>query len=150
MTSSPESRRLKIAVADDDVAFLDLLRDVLEEYGHEVRTFMTIDEAYQAIVSYQPDVIIVDLLFPESKHGIDLISMLWLTEVTRHIPVIVCSAATAELREMQAYLHKKNIATLYKPFDLDELIDTVTQALRLAGVKPGQEPPETTPVDPQA
>ncbi|NOK58263.1 MAG: hypothetical protein GFH27_549279n69 [Chloroflexi bacterium AL-W] len=141
MHSSSLTERAKIAVVNDDATYLALIRDILEECDYDVTVFITVDDAYQAICVYNPDLIIVDLLFPDSKHGVDLISMLWLNRNTRHIPIVVCSAATAELREMQSYLHSKNIGTLYKPFDLDELIHTVAHALqsKTLSAEPGIE-----------
>ena len=130
MLSASLTERPRIAVVNDDATYLALIRDILEDCDYEVTAFITVDDAYQAICAYNPNLIIVDLLFPDSKHGVDLISMLWLNRNTRHIPIIVCSAATSQLREMQSYLHSKNIATLFKPFDLDELINTVAYALQ--------------------
>lgn len=45
------------------------------------------------------------------------------------IPVIVCSAASRELEEKQAFLAELGISMLAKPFDIDELYNHVRAAL---------------------
>ena len=46
------------------------------------------------------------------------------------IPVIICTAALQEVREQEDYLQKKEIQIVFKPFDVDELMHAVEQALR--------------------
>ena len=48
---------------------------------------------------------------------------------TEHLPVVVCTAAIALVRELEGHLHSKNIAVVLKPFDLDELADVIRTAL---------------------
>lgn len=116
---------LRVAVVNDDAAYLQLLQDLLSDEGYEVAVFHTVEVAYQQIRDYRPHLLIVDLLFPESKQGVDLISMLWLNSETRNIPIIVASAATVQLRSMEDMLRSKGITVLYKPFDLQELLDAI-------------------------
>jgi DNA-binding response OmpR family regulator len=113
---------LRVAVVNDDAAYLQLLQELLSDEGYEVAVFHTVEVAYQEIRNYQPHLLIVDLLFPESKQGVDLISMLWLHADTRAIPIIVASAATTQLKSMEDMLRAKGITVLYKPFDLEDLL----------------------------
>ena len=48
---------------------------------------------------------------------------------TAGIPVIVCSGAIKELKEIEGYLMQKNVGVLYKPFDIDELLRLVEKKL---------------------
>jgi hypothetical protein len=48
---------------------------------------------------------------------------------TADIPIIVCSGAIKELKEMEGYLVSKNIGVLYKPFDIDDLLNLVQTKL---------------------
>lgn len=116
---------LRVAVVNDDAAYLQLLQELLSDEGYEVAVFHTVEVAYQEIRGYQPHLLIVDLLFPESKQGVDLISMLWLNGETRNIPIIMASAATMQLKAMEDMLRSKGITVLYKPFDLEELLGAV-------------------------
>jgi hypothetical protein len=51
---------------------------------------------------------------------------------TANIPVIICSAAIKDLKEMEGYLTAKGVGVLYKPFDVDDLIRLVNLKLEEA------------------
>src|SRR5688572_26568960 len=115
----------RIVVANDDPAYLQMMREVLSDYGYDVTTCLTIDEGYECVSSVMPDLVIVDLLFPGTKQGIDLVTMMRLKKETQNIPVILCSAATKALREMEDHLRSQNLETLYKPFHIEELLTVI-------------------------
>jgi len=48
---------------------------------------------------------------------------------TAGIPVILCTAATREVREIDGYLVAHDIQVVAKPFDIDDLLNAVRQAL---------------------
>jgi DNA-binding response OmpR family regulator len=48
---------------------------------------------------------------------------------TAGIPVIVCTAATREVREIEGYLTAHDIQVVPKPFDIDDLLSAVKRAL---------------------
>ena|SRR5215467_7825486 len=50
---------------------------------------------------------------------------------TATIPVIVCTAATTEVHEIEGDPQSKGISVVAKPFDLDDLLLTVKRALQL-------------------
>ncbi len=52
---------------------------------------------------------------------------------TASIPIIICTASEKAVREMEGYLVSKNVLVVYKPFELDDLLTAVTQALQSAG-----------------
>jgi DNA-binding NtrC family response regulator len=76
-----------------------------------------------------PDLVISDHVFGEEKLGWQLVQRLKMDRETAEIPVIVCSAALKDLREMEGFLTEKNIGILYKPFDIDELLKLVERKL---------------------
>jgi CheY-like chemotaxis protein len=121
MSDESKPQPLKILVADNDGIYLEMMRDVLLDYGYDVITCSSMDEGYERICALMPDVVIVDLLFPGIKQGIDLVTMMRLNRQTQHIPVIICSAATKVMREMEDHLRSSRLELLYKPFDLDDL-----------------------------
>ena len=77
----------------------------------------------------KPDLIISDHVFGEEKMGWQFIQRLKMDRETADIPLIVCSGAIKELKEMEGYLMSKDIGVLYKPFDVDELINLVEAKL---------------------
>lgn len=51
---------------------------------------------------------------------------------TAAIPMIICSAAIRDLKEIEGHLTAQNVGVLYKPFDVDELISLVNRKLEEA------------------
>ncbi|HEX6210155.1 MAG TPA: response regulator [Methylomirabilota bacterium] len=49
---------------DDEQLICELLRDFLTDEGYEVATALTGAEALEAVPTFQPDVILVDMLMP--------------------------------------------------------------------------------------
>ncbi len=76
-----------------------------------------------------PDLIVLDVKMGHSHEGMLLLQKLKLYPPTKDIPVILCTAALAEMREQEETLRHKGIPVLYKPFDLDELLHLVQHAL---------------------
>jgi two-component system OmpR family response regulator len=54
----------RILIVDDEQLICELLRDFLTDEGYEVATALTGAEALEAVPTFQPDVILVDMLMP--------------------------------------------------------------------------------------
>src|SRR5438105_1772303 len=128
MSATP--RRARIAVINDDTAFLDLMRDLLETEGdHEVLLCREWSGAYEFVKREQPDVAILDIRIGGEEHGWTILNLLTLDPETRPVPIIVCSAAIQSLHEHQALLSRFGVRALPKPFDLDALLRTIDESL---------------------
>ena len=122
--------RARIAVINDDTAFLVLMRDLLEnEENFDVLVCKEWDNAYQFVKNEQPDLVILDIRIGGEEHGWTILNLLTLDPVTHHIPAIACSAAIQSLHEHQEMLTKLGIHALAKPFDLDTLLTTIEDTL---------------------
>src|SRR5947207_4162023 len=118
-------------VVNDTQEILELFRQILEEEGgFEVILCSFEPQMLEHIKEIKPDLIISDHVFGEEKIGWQFIQRLKMDRETAGIPVIVCSAAIKELKEMEGYLTQKNIGVLYKPFDVDELLNLVEIKLK--------------------
>jgi DNA-binding response OmpR family regulator len=123
-------RQPRIAVINDDTAFLTLMEELLEkEEGYEVRVCKEANNAYQFVKDFQPDLVILDIRVGHEENGWQILELLTLDPVTRPIPVIVCSAALHSLAEHQPVLENYGCDMLAKPFDLDALLAKVEAAL---------------------
>jgi DNA-binding response OmpR family regulator len=140
MHGTSEQAAFRIVVANDDPYYLQMMREVLTDYGYDVRTCITVDEGYECVSTVLPDLVIVDLLFPGTKQGIDLVTMMRLKKETQNIPIIMCSAATKALREMEDHLRSQKLATLYKPFHIEELITAIQRMEQGAAGEAAAEP----------
>src|SRR5580700_553375 len=78
-----------ILVADDDGEQVALQRKLLEALGHEVDTAVSPTAALQELEQRRPNLIIVDLRFPDAADGLGLIRAI--RETGCLLPVIVLS-----------------------------------------------------------
>jgi CheY-like chemotaxis protein len=124
--------RKHILVVNDTQEILELFQAILEEEaGYEVTLTSIKPQMLEMVKEIRPDLIISDHVFGEEKIGWQFIQRLKMDRDTAGIPIIVCSGAVKELREMEGYLTSKDIGVLYKPFDVDELILLVETKLSL-------------------
>jgi CheY-like chemotaxis protein len=122
--------RPRIAVINDDTVFLDLMRDLLEtEGGYEALICREWEDAHGFVKEQNPALLILDIRIGGEERGWTILNLLTLDPTTRHIPIIVCSAAIQSLHEHQDLLSKYGICALPKPFDLDALLETVARML---------------------
>jgi len=119
----------RILAVNDDQAILDLYTTVLEEEGYTVSLALMEIENAKEVEQLHPDLIILDLKMGRHNAGLLLLEQLRMYRPTKDIPVIICSAAVREIHEQADVLQQKGIPVLYKPFDLDELLETVQRML---------------------
>ena len=120
----------RIMVINDTQEILDMFRAILEEEGYEVilYSFAILDMTeYERV---KPDLIILDLVFGGEKSGWQMLQKLKMNRSTATIPIIVCTAATNAIREMEGYLLSKGVGVILKPFDIDDLLAAVKLALQ--------------------
>jgi CheY-like chemotaxis protein len=121
-----------ILVVNDTQEILELFRAILEEEaGYRVTLTSVKPQMLEMVKEIRPDLIISDHVFGDEKVGWQFIQRLKMDRETANIPLIVCSGAVKELREMEGYLTSKDIGVLYKPFDVDELLLMVASKLTL-------------------
>jgi CheY-like chemotaxis protein len=95
----------RIAVINDDTAFLDLMEELLEkDEGYDVSVCKEADSAYRFVKEQHPDLVILDIRVGHEENGWQILELLTLDPDTRPIPVIVCSAALHSLAEHEPLL----------------------------------------------
>ena len=114
-----------VLVIEDDQSNLELFREVLEDEGYRVSTTSSPDLEAQAILAFAPDVILLDLRFRDGSDGMAWLRMLKAREETRHIPVLICSAAHFQLDAIHDQLATWDCGIVPKPFELDELLTAI-------------------------
>ena len=88
----------KILFVDDDVDLGSTLSDVLRAEGFDVETIDTLNGAREALQAAPPDLLILDVMFPENlSGGFDLAREICESEATRHLPIILLTAVNQEL-----------------------------------------------------
>lgn len=119
----------RIAVVEDDDDIILLLREMFEDRGWDVLVHTGGRAAVETLRREQPDAILLDLWLEAAETGWEILQGLRMDPATRSIPVIVCSGAADQLRNKRAWLAQCGVPTVAKPFDIDELYETVDAVL---------------------
>jgi CheY-like chemotaxis protein len=112
----------KLLIVDDEVAILEALTDILSVEGYEVATAANGAEGLKRAGEERPDLILLDLMMPVMD-GQEMLRRLKESPDLRGIPVVVMSAGRVSKSELQGSRF------LAKPFELDDLLDTVSAEL---------------------
>ena len=119
----------RVAVINDDTAFLELMHALLLEEGYEAHCYKEGAAAYEQVRALDPAVIILDVRMGNPETGWQVLELLKLDRALSKKPIIVCSAAVSELQAHAPYLQSKGCMILAKPFDLDDLLGLLAQAV---------------------
>lgn len=126
-----------IAVVDDDPAFGELALDILGSEGHAATILAPRSDLMARLRTLRPRAIIIDWRLGEGQEAPTaepVLRDLAEDRELRGIPVIVCSADMAALRETVPQLPDHlTLSTLEKPFAVDGFIAAVDDALRDSG-----------------
>jgi DNA-binding response OmpR family regulator len=108
-----------VLVVDDERPIVDLLQDLLQDQGYEVRRAYDGITALQLIERELPDLVVTDVMMPRLD-GLALFNEIRTRTAT--LPVILMSAAVTP--------RKIDATFIPKPFDIDTLLDLVDEKLQ--------------------
>ena len=120
-------KRQKILVVDDEPDIRQLIKLRLELRKYEVLTAEDGQTAVATAQAMKPDLILMDVIMP-GQNGYSTCRQLKDLEVTKHIPVVFLTAKGRQDDIMQGTLVGA-AAYLTKPFDTEQLLQTVETAL---------------------
>lgn len=119
----------RIAIVNDDRAFIALVAELLQEQGWETISLHEGNAAFERIKREQPDLVILDIRMEQPDTGWRVLNLLMLDPVTRPIPVIMCSADWTELSAKEEWMNERGVGILPRPFDLDDLYAAVEHGM---------------------
>ena len=117
----------KILVVDDSPTQLKLITTSLQMHDYEIVTAMDGEEALQKILTYKPDLVVLDVVMPKMD-GFQVCRKMKASLETQHILVIML---TSKDQKADEFWGKKQGADIYltKPFNEARLLDAVTKSL---------------------
>jgi len=115
-----------LLVVDDDKVFLSLARDELQKAGFEVAVAETAPQAKEVLAQRPIQAIIMDVVMPDMD-GLELLPQF--RAAHPNTPVIVVSGRASFLTGVQA-MRQGAADFLRKPLNFDELIQSVSSAIR--------------------
>ncbi len=118
----------KVLIVDDEADLCDLVKYHLEQDGFETRTSLTGSDALQALRSWKPDAVLLDLMLPDLP-GTEICRIIRADPVRRDLPVIMLTARGEEVdRVVGLELGADDYVT--KPFSPRELVLRVRAVLK--------------------
>ncbi len=121
--------RQHVFVVNGSPAFLDVIRELLQDELYNVTTTNFVPRTFDQIASLQPDLLVIDVVIGQQA-GWDLLERLHAEASTSRIPVIVVST-TPHLLERAKEQSERYAGShlLAKPFDLEELLGMIRELL---------------------
>jgi len=110
-----------ILVVDDNPDKLQLIEAALSLAGYQVTTASDGVEALAAIESYQPDLVITDVMMPR-MNGYELAQRIRANPITKFIPVIMQTAAGRRAEDLRRANEVGALGYITDPTDLDLLL----------------------------
>ena len=127
----------RVLVIDDDTALQRALKVALQLAGYEVLSAFTGEQGISEVAIASPDVVVLDLGLPD----LDGIIVCRRIRQWSKVPIVVLSAADAELRKVAA-LDEGADDYVTKPFGMAELEARIRTALRHSTSEKDQPPVE--------
>lgn len=117
----------KILVIEDEVSIQKLIAMNLTAGGYKVLVAGTGEEGFRLAQREHPNLILLDLRLP-GMSGWDVLALLKADRKLQKIPVII-TTATVPQNEEHKFPSMRTAGYLIKPFDINELLRKVKQAL---------------------
>jgi two-component system phosphate regulon response regulator PhoB len=117
----------KILAVDDEIDVLLIVKTALRSAGFDVETATNGNDALTLAKADPPDLIILDVMMP-GMTGFDVMRELKRIENTCMIPIIMLTGVS-ERSKIQEALSNGTTYYMIKPFDLDQMLEKVRNAL---------------------
>ncbi len=123
----------KVMIIDDDQDIIDSISMILEANNYTVVAKIDTDNLISAIESESPDIILLDIVFPEdAQAGFKAARKIALQENLKHIPVLILSAVN-QLNNLGFSFTENDISHdfmpvsgfIEKPVEPDVLLDKI-------------------------
>lgn len=124
-----------IIIICDSERLRDVMQSAIAGESYRVSSISPSFADVRALVALRPDALIVDWLLGCEDHGLQVLQMLQLCKPLSELPMIVCSAPIALVREIERWLRGSNVQFLLKPFGLAELDRALHSALGVAAAE---------------
>ncbi len=120
----------RIVIIDDDRAFREILEAVLVDAGYQPFAAASGTTGLALVAEKNPDLVLLDLRMPDME-GIEVLQRL---KASDHDLAVVMMTAYGSIKTAVEAIRQGAFDFLTKPFDLEELKNTVANALALQGL----------------
>ena len=131
MTSNPKT----VLIIEDEADAADLFAEMMRVSGFRVLKTTRSAPALAMMTTEKPDVVILDIMMPETS-GLDILREMRVTPELEDIPVVVVSAKSMPV-DIKTGMEAGAFTYLTKPVGFLELKGAVEQAMGLPGKRTG-------------
>ena len=121
-------QRKRILVVEDSPTTLGIISNILRAFNYEIVTAVTGQEAMTAIQSQRPDLVLLDVLLPDTN-GTIICQRLKADPATWDIPVVYLTAKSEATIESGRTVHSAD-CYLAKPISQWQLVNRVERLLK--------------------
>ncbi len=114
----------RILIVDDNENHLEILKETLDYFNFSIKTLSNGKDLVTIVENFKPDLLLLDYILPGTDNGLDLCRKLKNNIKTEEIPIILMSGYQMLLDQFSGCN-----GVLYKPFDLDLLIEKIDALL---------------------
>jgi CheY-like chemotaxis protein len=126
----------QILIVDDSVEYLNFMQLLLGAEGFRAEIAPSVSAMEEFLGTLTPDLIISDVRMP-GNGAFAVLDFLRTNERTRGIPVLLCTGAVQEVEEQSDRLKQEQVEVLFKPFDIEVLIDRVNHLCDMGSLAQG-------------
>ena len=120
----------RILIVDDEKNILTTLGRAISIEGYEVQTALTGQDGLDKVTSFQPDVVLLDLKLPDLS-GLDVLTKI---RELPNPPAVVMISAHGTINSAVEATRRGAVDFLEKPVDIDRVVLTIRNSLKLANV----------------
>lgn len=131
-TSSSDSRRSRVLIADDNEPNRELLEVYLADVDCDITTSVDGRDTLEKVASFQPDVILLDVMMPKLS-GFEVCQRIKSNPATSPIMILMVTAL-GELGDIERAVDAGTDDFLSKPVNKVELVKRVENMLKLRSV----------------
>lgn len=124
-------KKNKIFLLEDNPIHSGVICDGLEDIGFTVKRAQNVEEAFEVLDKFEPDIFILDIVIENSKDG----GILFADEIHKKpkfkdTPVLFISAHLDELNIEKHFPGNLKENVLPKPFDFEQLVNKTKEILK--------------------
>ena len=118
----------KILIVDDNKDIVELVKQILAETEYRHAEVYDGEQAIQIAQNERPNLILLDIQLPKMS-GYELIGRLKQDKRTHDIPILIMSAFSVDMDEVDLISDETAIPMIKKPFSMNELKKAIEECL---------------------